>query len=126
MTVDHLAAIDSEAALRVQIDEAGGALLKLRRDQPVLAGTLVALTQLVAEEAARTPRFARSLAAALATSDAPRTVAPASAAPPSRNGAPARRRKRAEGKIDPFAVFRVSDESGLREALNLLDVEELK
>ncbi len=139
-----------EARLRMQIGEATAALLRLDDAAPGTAATLVALVRVVADEAARTPRFAKALSAVL-TPDAdprpegthatgplraarvagaqdgslPRTdAAPPRPSPPGKS--PARRGKRAAGLFDPFVIYRDGGESGLREKLETLDVEALK
>ncbi len=133
----------------MQIGEATAALLRLDEAAPGTAGQLVALVRVIADEAARTPRFAKSLSAvlspgagragaggassvryALGTAD-PENTAPAqntalagNVGPAQR--APARRGKRAPGPFDPFAVYREAGEPGLRTQLGDLDVERLK
>ena len=134
-----------EARLRMQIGEATAALLRLDDAAPGAAGTLVALVRVVADEAARTPRFAKALSAVLAPESRPAPIgAPASSSPgpacapspvapaprnrvvPSAVKTPTRRGKRAPGPFDPFVIFRDGGESGLRDKLETLDVEALK
>lgn len=139
-----------EARLRMQIGEATAALLRLDDAAPGAAGTLVALVRVVADEAARTPRFARALSAVLAPDAGP---APAGASASSPQGAaraaasqkgpssqteavsssaslpgkaPARRSRRAPAPFDPFVLYRDGGEAGLRDELGTLDVEALK
>ncbi|MCT7291934.1 hypothetical protein NVV99_13385 [Rhodococcus sp. PAE-6] len=118
----------AQARLRVRIGEASSALLRLDEAAPGTAGALVALVQVIADEAARTPRFARALAGALSvTADARApTPAPAPATRPAAARTSARRSRRAPGAFDPFVVFRESGEATLRERLSTLGVEQLK
>ncbi|MCW3468326.1 hypothetical protein OMK68_01430 [Rhodococcus pyridinivorans] len=118
----------AQARLRVRIGEAGSALLRLDEAAPGTAGALVALVQVIADEAARTPRFARALAGALSvTADASApTPAPAPATRPAAARTSARRSRRAPGAFDPFVVFRESGEATLRERLSTLGIEQLK
>ncbi|MBS9373173.1 hypothetical protein [Rhodococcus sp. B50] len=124
----------AQARLRVRIGEASSALFRLDEAAPGTAGALVALVQVIADEAARTPRFAKALATALSvTADAPvrttvpgRAAPPVAAAPPTVARTPARRSRRAPGAFDPFAVYRESGEATLRERLSSLGVEQLK
>ncbi|APE08371.1 hypothetical protein ACRAJ3_01495 [Rhodococcus pyridinivorans] len=118
----------AQARLRVRIGEASSALLRLDEAAPGTAGALVALVQVIADEAARTPRFARALAGALSvTADASApTPAPAPATRPAAARTSARRSRRAPGAFDPFVVFRESGEATLRERLSTLGIEQLK
>ncbi|WP_064255812.1 hypothetical protein RBB84_03220 [Rhodococcus sp. D-6] len=118
----------AQARLRVRIGEASSALPRLDEAAPGTAGALVALVQVIADEAARTPRFARALAGALSvTADASApTPAPAPATRPAAARTSARRSRRAPGAFDPFVVFRESGEATLRERLSTLGVEQLK
>ena len=118
----------AQARLRVRIGEASSALLRLDEAAPGTAGALVALVQVIADEAARTPRFAKALAGALSVTADPSapTPAPAPAARPAAVRTPARRSRRAPGAFDPFVVFRESGEATLRERLSTLGIEQLK
>jgi len=118
----------AQARLRVRIGEASSALLRLDETAPGTAGALVALVQVIADEAARTPRFAKALATALSvtTGAAVPMPVPALAAPAAAARTPARRSRRAPGAFDPFAVYRESGEATLRERLSSLGVEQLK
>ncbi|WP_413767862.1 hypothetical protein [Rhodococcus pyridinivorans] len=118
----------AQARLRVRIGEASSALLRLDEAAPGTAGALVALVQVIADEAARTPRFAKALAGALSVTADPSapTPAPAPAARPAAARTSARRSRRAPGAFDPFVVFRESGEATLRERLSSLGVEQLK
>ncbi|KSZ58830.1 MULTISPECIES: hypothetical protein [Rhodococcus] len=118
----------AQARLRVRIGEASSALLRLDEAAPGTAGALVALVQVIADEAARTPRFAKALAGALSVTADPSapTPAPAPAARPAAARTSARRSRRAPGAFDPFVVFRESGEATLRERLSTLGVEQLK
>ena len=114
------------ARLRLQIGEAGAAVLRLHEGTPDAATALVKLVQVIADEAARTPRFAKALAAVLAPAGEPAAAtAPAPRKAPTSRPA-ARRTKRAPGPFDPFAVYRDGGESGLRERLAPLENEQLK
>lgn len=115
--------VDRDAArLRLQIGEASAALLRLQGSSPAAATALVRLVRVIADEAARTPRFAHALAAALAATG----ETPSPAVPAQRKAPAARRGKRAPGPFDPFVAFRDGGEAGLREKLAPLDVEQLK
>ncbi|MFC4605727.1 hypothetical protein [Rhodococcus kronopolitis] len=124
----------AEARLRVQVAEAQAALLKLGADSPAAATSLVRLIQVIAAEAARTPRFAKALGEVLAPAAepvGPTSGAPASAATPvavpTRRAPAAPRGKRAPGPFDPFEVHRGGGGSaGLRERLRPLEVDQLK
>jgi len=118
----------AQARLRVRIGEASSALLRLDEAAPGTAGALVALVQVIADEAARTPRFAKALAGALSVTADPSVPAPAPApaARPAATRTSPRRSRRAPGAFDPFAVYRESGEATLRERLASLGVEQLK
>ncbi|MDO1484948.1 Uncharacterised protein [Rhodococcus rhodochrous] len=118
----------AQARLRVRIGEASSALLRLDEAAPGTAGALVALVQVIADEAARTPRFAKALAGALSVTADPSVPAPApaTAARPAAARTSPRRSRRAPGAFDPFAVYRESGEATLRERLASLGVEQLK
>lgn len=108
--------------------EAAEALAKLRATRPELAAALAKIVKVVVDEAARTPRFAKSLSAALnADGPSPTAVTPAPARAPAKATATrASSRRRALGVIDPFAVYRDTGDSGLRESLEALELEQLK
>lgn len=89
------------------------ALRALGDSRPELAASLSNLMVAIANEAARTPRFASSLQTSLS---------PASAELPKAR----RTGRRAPGVIDPFAIYSDSDEQGLRERLSALDLEQLR
>lgn len=95
----------------------GDAVLALGATRPELAVSIAALTTSVVAEAARTPRLANAMQAALT-----QAVEPAPAGQ-SRARRPARR---APGPIDPFAVYAEGGEPGLREELLALDLEQLR
>lgn len=118
----------AQARLRVRIGEASSALLRLDEAAPGTAGALVALVQVIADEAARTPRFAKALAGALSVTADPSVPAPAPApaARPAAARTSPRRSRRAPVAFDPFAVYRESGEATLRERLASLGVEQLK
>ncbi|MEE2031356.1 hypothetical protein [Rhodococcus chondri] len=125
----------TDVRLRLQIGEASAALLRLDDSTPAAATSLVALVRVIADEAARSPRFANALVAALSI-PAEASTAPGGAAAPVKRSAPGkphpsgkppvRRGKRAAGPFDPFAVFREGGEAGLRDKLAPLDVDALK
>lgn len=102
------------------VQRAGDGLLKLAAaGDERLAVALSRLVEVVAAEAARTPRFARALTKALEV--------PAPGAAPVRTADDARRgRRRAPGPIDPFAVFAEGGEEGLRDRLSTLTLEQLR
>lgn len=125
---------------------AGQSLLHLAARDQVLAGQLSRLVQAVADEAARSPRFARALAAAV-TPDAqtgngndggtntPPTQDPIDGRgdinPPKQGSVrsptrAARLGRRSPGPLDPFAVYAETGASGLRQALATLDLEQLR
>ncbi|TWH10526.1 hypothetical protein L618_000400000070 [Rhodococcus rhodochrous J45] len=118
----------AQARLRVRIGEASSALLRLDEAAPGTGGALVALVQVIADEAARTPRFAKALAGALSVTADPSTPTPAPTpvARPAAARTSARRSRRAPGAFDPFVVYRESGEATLRERLSSLGVEQLK
>ncbi|BDB59671.1 MULTISPECIES: hypothetical protein [Rhodococcus] len=118
----------AQARLRVRIGEASSALLRLDEAAPGTAGALVALVQVIADEAARTPRFAKALAGALSVTADPSAPipAPTPVARPAAARTSARRSRRAPGAFDPFVVYRESGEATLRERLSSLGVEQLK
>lgn len=95
------------------IEEAGTALVKLSSTRPDLAESLSKLVTAVANEAARTARFANALTAAVASV-------------PSDDPKPKRTGRRTPGAIDPFAVYGQEGESGLRARLGQLDLEQLR
>lgn len=121
-----------QARLRIRVGETGAALSRLDDVSPGAAETLLALIRVVADEASRTPRFAKALTEALNVSGAQAPAAPTAPAParPATSTpatkAPARRSKRAPGVLDPFAVYRDHGEAGLRERLVPLGVDQLK
>jgi len=97
----------------------GDAVLALGATRPELAVSIAALTTSVVAEAARTPRLANAMQAALI-----QTAEPAAAA----TGQSRSRRaaRRAPGPIDPFAVYTEGGEAGLREQLLALDLDQLR
>lgn len=129
-----------------QAAAAGQSLLHLASRDQVLAGQLARLFQAVANEAARSPRFARALVAAMAPDDqthnvsAERNIAPATEDPLKGRGdaelskegsersstRTARSGRRRPGPLDPFAVYADTGESGLKQALATLDLEQLR
>lgn len=115
-----------DARLRVQIGEASAALLRLNAADPDTAGGLVALVRVIADEAARTPRFAKALATVLAPDGVRSETAAARVPATTPKKAPVRRGKRAPGLFDPFTAYREGGETGLRDKLDALDVEPLK
>lgn len=117
----------TEAQLRLHIGEAGAALLRLSESTPAAAAALIKLVQVVADEAARTPRFAKAVAGAIAAAAEP--ASPQSAPMPAKSAAKkpaARRGKRSPGPFDPFAVYQADGEEGLRARLAPLELEQLK
>lgn len=120
-----------EAQQRVQVQELSGSLMKLSSTDATAGALLTKLFQVVAEEAARTPRFAKALATAF-------TVAPSSdggeqvasvAAPkaPARKRAPAAKKvSRQPGVFDPFVVLNDEGEDALAAKLRELTIDQLR
>ncbi|WP_213572813.1 hypothetical protein [Rhodococcus sp. USK13] len=108
-----------ELGLRRITSDAEGSLAALGKTNPELGIALSRLVQTVADEAARTPRFAKALGDALMLG-AIQTAAPQPV--PARGPATAR----SKGVLDPFAVFEVSGDAGLRARLKTLNVKQLK
>ncbi len=107
-----------EARRRVQVQETGAALLKLSATNASASVLLAKLVQVVAEEAARTPRFAKAIESAFAVpSDGSAAAVPASAPAPRRRAA-APKVKREPGAFDPFDVFKADGEAALLERLS--------
>ena len=96
------------------LEKAAESLVKLDASRPELAEILAKLVGVVADEAARTPRFAKALTTALSSG---------SADPPPK---PKGTRRRAPGVVDPFAVYGDVGQDGLREQLGRLDLEQLR
>lgn len=120
----------TEARLRLNIGEAGAALLRLSENSPAAASALIKLVQVVADEAARTPRFAKALSGAIAAAGEPVAAtepvpAPAAVRPVEKKPG-VRRGKRSPGPFDPFAVYRTDGEDALRARLAPLELEQLK
>lgn len=137
--------------LPAQIADAGQSLLDLGSHDATLAGRLTRLVDVVAVQAASSPRFARALADAL-TSDAstsdeekphrstagvPTTEAFASSAAAAdaettseasghRKNRPGRAGRRNPGPLDPFSVYADGGEAGLRQVLTALNLEQLR
>ncbi|ERB51700.1 hypothetical protein N806_10920 [Rhodococcus sp. P27] len=102
----------------MQVQETGAALLKLGATNASASVLLAKLVQVVAEEAARTPRFAKAIESAFAVpSDGSAAVVPA-AAPAPRRRAAAPKVKRGPGAFDPFDVFNADGEAALLERLS--------
>lgn len=132
--------------LASQVAAAGQSLLHVASRDQVLAGQLSRLVQAVADEAARSPRFARALAAAVAqdgqtdNGSTERTNTLSTQDPLEVRGdaepgkehverssaRAARSGRRSPGPLDPFAVYADTGESGLRQALATLDLEQLR
>ena len=96
------------------VEKAAESLVKLNASRPEVAEILAKLVGVVADEAARTPRFAKALTAALSSGSA--QPAPKQT----------RSRRRAPGVIDPFAIYGDVGEDGLRQQLGQLDLEQLR
>ena len=137
----------AKSDLASDVAAAGQSLLDLASRDRVLAGQLSRLVQAVADEAARSPRFARTLAAAVApdaptANDDPALTSRRStqdslegsgdAESPKGSGQrgqatrAGRSGRRSPGAIDPFTVYADMGESGLRHALASLDLEQLR
>ncbi|WP_371736993.1 hypothetical protein [Rhodococcus opacus] len=94
--------------------------MTLGKANPEVAVALARMVQAVAGEAARTPRFAKALSEALTAGGIQTTPASPKLA------APRNTTTRSKGVLDPFAVFEVSGEAGLRARLKTLNSEQLK
>ncbi|MEU0499183.1 hypothetical protein [Mycobacterium sp. NPDC006124] len=108
-----------------EVAAAAQALATLRTTRPELADALARVARAIADEAVRSPGFAGALTTALS----PTAIAGVSAVSEAVCSAstPAKRSRRREpGVVDPFAVYRDSEEGGLRASLGELDVEQLK
>lgn len=110
----------SELILRRATSDAESALVALGALDPTVGAALSRLVQVVAAEATRTPRFAKALAEVF-TSDQG-----ASSALPTPRSVTSKKPKRSRALLDPFQVFEVSGEVGLRARLKTLSVEQLK
>ncbi|ROQ98134.1 hypothetical protein EDE04_4660 [Streptomyces sp. 2132.2] len=108
----------SADSLTADVQRGAEALLKLGASSPELARTLSRVIEAVALEAARTARFSRTLGKALS--------GPADTGQEQAVERRQRSSRRAKGLIDPFAVFAVSGEDGLRARLSALDLEQLR
>ncbi|GAA4479497.1 hypothetical protein GCM10023094_24730 [Rhodococcus olei] len=107
---------------RRAVTEAETSLVALVTANPAAGEALSRLVHAIAAEAARTPRFAKALADALGSGPSTASAPAAVRAAPK----PASRSKRSKGLLDPFAVFEVSGEAGLRARLGTLTVDQLK
>lgn len=112
-----------DAKVRVDAGALTATLLKLDAQKPGLASTLMSLIGAIADEAARTPRFAKALADVFPAQSGD-VSAPEKAPRPAVRAT--RRGKRSPGAIDPFAVYRDVGESGLCDRLSELDIDQLK
>lgn len=122
---------NDEAQQRVQNLELGGALMKLNGTDATAAALLTKLFQVVAEEAARTPRFAKALATAFTVSSTIDGEGPtASVAPPKaparKRAAPAKKAVRQPGLFDPFVILRDSGEEELTSKLADLTLDQVR
>lgn len=105
--------------INADVQSAGDALLGLATaGESLLASRLAHLVQVVAAEAARTQRFARALSKALDETS--------SGAASGRGNNTRRSNRRDSGVIDPFVIFAKEGETGLREQLALLSLEQLR
>ncbi|WP_066908079.1 hypothetical protein [Millisia brevis] len=117
-----------DGAARVAVKETEGALLRLFDASPQAGALLNSVLQVVAEEAARTPRFAKALVAAAQSAVAGGEAAgPPSPAPAPRKRAPARAKVvRQPGAFDPFVVYRESGPQELERRLVGLTIDQLR
>ena len=113
LTVDEL-------RLRRVTSDAETSLVTLGKANPDVAVALAQIVQAIADEAARTPRFAKALGEALTAGGG--VVAPAPPTP----AAPRNTTARSKGVLDPFSVFAASGGAGLRARLKTLNTEQLK
>ncbi|OZF29342.1 hypothetical protein [Rhodococcus sp. 14-2483-1-2] len=113
---------------RMQIQELGGALLKLNATDATAAALLTKLFQVVAEEAAQSKRFAKALAGAFAVSavSGGEPIAEVVAKPPVRKKAAPKKVIRQAGQFDPFDIYRDSGEEALAAKLAELNLEQLR
>ncbi|UPG66344.1 MULTISPECIES: hypothetical protein [Gordonia] len=95
------------------VDSAAAALAALHRKDPNLAKCLARLTEAVATEAMRSPRFATAIAGALVSDE--ELVNPSK-----------RIGRRSPGVLNPFEVYADSGELGLRSQLGALKLDELR
>ncbi|MCZ4080291.1 hypothetical protein O1W68_20290 [Rhodococcus sp. H36-A4] len=117
----------SETLQRVRNDELGGALLKVAAVDPVASQVLSSLFRVLADEAARTPRFAKALSAALVvTSETPDSAAVPAPPKPARRLPSKAKVARQPGVFDPFDVLRHSGEQALTEKLSTLTIDQLR
>jgi hypothetical protein len=89
-----------------------------------LADVLNNLTSVVVEEARRNPAFAARLGDALGHAQPDSAAAPDAVPVPAR--ARSKRGRRAPGPWDPYAVYAELGETGLRERLGELELDQLR
>ncbi|QXQ15639.1 hypothetical protein KV203_02650 [Skermania piniformis] len=125
------------AQRRVEVQRTGGAVLQLAAVNGPAADVLTALLRVVAEEAARTPRFATAIAGIAAPAPAPAApeTGPATTAArtttATRTTAAAKprsttRAKRQPGVLDPFVIYRESGVDALTAQLGPLTMDQLR
>lgn len=123
--------LNNDAAVSLAVESAAAALLDLAQREAILAEQLARLVGAVAGEAVRNGRLARSLSAALSTSNdiastsraaRKRTTETSSSAHTGR----ARSNRRTPGPWDPFVVFNEVGADGLRVRLQELGLEQLR
>lgn len=115
---DHRGAGDATTKTErpVELDSLVAAIEELATSRdPALAGTLSKFFAAVATEASKGSRFANALK---------RALEPSVAAPD--NTARRRAHRRSPAALDPFAVYAERQESGLRDDLTALTVDQLK
>ncbi|WP_020112790.1 hypothetical protein [Rhodococcus sp. 114MFTsu3.1] len=122
---------DVDTRQRVDNQELGGALLKLSAKDASAASLLTKLFQVVADEAARTPRFAKALvdavgAVAVVGQDGVALEPVRPATPPKKRAAPRKTVARKAGEFDPFQVFDSDGVDGLRSRLIPLSIDQLR
>ncbi|MCJ0906091.1 hypothetical protein [Rhodococcus sp. ARC_M6] len=115
-----------EARRRVQVQETGAALLKLGATNAAASVLLAKLMQVVAEEAARTPRFAKAIEEAFAAPSETAVGVAVAPQPAPRRRVSAPKAKREAGAFDPFEVFKTDGETVLLERLSSLDADGIK
>lgn len=99
---------------RAAVERAADSLVRLGESRADTASALARLIAVIAEEAARTPRFGKALDDAITPPDAGQPKGPR------------RSPRRQPGTLDPFAVYAESGEAGLRERLGELSLEQLR
>jgi hypothetical protein len=123
------AAADESPGIAETLSAAAAALDDLAARDPEVASLIARLVVAVADEASRSKRFARALASAMVTASSEHESGGSSAAARTgrRGASPGRPlNRRPPGPFDPFVVYGEGGESGLRDRLGVLKLEELR